>query len=240
MSVKDLQTYLTKCPITVPESDQTRTLLVISDSKGGYLRRLPLESDVEGSIIYFGRAGRTSKQAADLIVNNIENYLQTYGNILIAVWTGTCDFTVKPNRFIRLGRTTVEDIIEQFQRILCLSKPYNNQVKVVLFECPYFSLEIFNSNRGHEYCDIFAESDRQLKLKIDSLNAHIRHLNDSNGISAPKFSVDLVKRRKYNNVYKVDTISYSLLKDGIHSDFVLSKYWLRRIINTILAKFCYS
>lgn len=175
-----------------------------------------------------------------MIANNIENYLQTYGNILIAVWTGTCDFTVKPNRFIRLGSTTVEDIIEQFQRILCLSKPYNNQVKVVFLECPYFSLKIFNSNRGHKHCDIFAESDRQLKLKIDSLNAHIRHLNDSNGISAPKFSVDLVKRRKYNKVYKVNTLSYSLLKDGIHSVFVLSKYWRRRIINTILAKFCYS
>lgn len=240
MSVKDLQNYLTKCPITVPESDQTRTLLVISDSKGGYLQRLPLESDVEGSIIYFSRAGRTPKQAADLIANNIENYLQTYGNILIAVWTGTCDFTVKPNPFIRLGSTTVEDIIEQFQRIVCLCKPYNNKVKVVFLECPYFSLKIFNSNRGHKHCDIFADSDRQLKLKIDSLNAHIRHLNDSNGISAPKFSVDLVKRMKYNKVYKVDTISYSLLKDGIHSDFVLSKYWRRRIINTILAKFCYS
>ena len=122
MSVKDLQNYLTKCPITVPESDQTRTLLVISISKGGYLQRLPLESDVEGSVIYFSRAGRTSKQAADLIANNIENYLQTFGNILIAVWTGSCDFTVKPNRFIRLGITTVEDIIQQFQRILCLCK----------------------------------------------------------------------------------------------------------------------
>ena len=32
----------------------------------------------------------------------------------------------------------------------------------------WFSLKIFNSNRGHKHCDIFADSDRQLKLKIDS------------------------------------------------------------------------
>lgn len=240
MSIKDLQNYLTKYPVNVPESNHTRRLLIVSDSKGGYLQRLPLESDIESTIIYFSRAGRTSKQAADLIAYNIEHYLHTYGNILIAVWTGTCDFTVKPDRFIRLGNTTVDDIVGQFKRILDLCKPYGNRVKVVFLECPYFSLKIFNSHRGHKHSDSFVESDRQLKLKIDSLNAHIRQLNESNSICAPKFSVDLTKRRKYNKSYKVDTISYSLLKDGIHSGFVLSRYWLRRIINTILAKFCFS
>lgn len=239
MSLRDLNNYLTKCPVNVPDSRQTRTLLIISDSKGGYLQRLSLESNVESSIIYYSRGGRTSKQAADLIANDIEYYLQTYGNILLAIWTGTCDYTEKSDRFIRISNTTVDDTVFHFERILATCSPYADRVKIVFLECPYFSIKIYNSHRGHKNSDIFEESDKQLRIQIDNLNTHIRRLNEANNVSAPKFSIDLVKGRKSNKVYRTEKISFCLLKDGIHSGFVLSRYWLRRLINTILAKYCY-
>lgn len=247
MSLSDLHKYLSKNPVNVPARPQSRTLLVVSDSKGGYLQRLSLESSIESSIIYYSKGGRTSFQAANLIADNSDHFVSEYGNILIAVWTATCDFTQKSraniaqrySKYIALSNTTVNDVVNQFERILSVCRPYGDRVKVVFLECPYYSISIWNSNKGHENSDIFKESDEILKSKIESLNVHIRQLNQTNGLVAPKFSVDLIKRKKSNKVHSIETVSYSLLSDGIHSGIVLSRYWLRRIINTVLTKYCY-
>ena len=45
MSCADFQKYLTKNPMTVPDSPQTRKLIIITDSKGH--KSLPADSTVE-------------------------------------------------------------------------------------------------------------------------------------------------------------------------------------------------
>ena len=127
----------------------------------------------------------------------------------------------------------------QYQRILSVCSAYGEKVKIIILKCPYYSINIYNTYLGTAGSNPSKDCDKQLKDKIDCLNLHIRQINDSNNLKAPKFSVVLIKTRKSNKSRKVKTISYSLLKDGIHSGFILSRYWLRRIINTVLAEYCY-
>ena len=79
MSCADFQKYLTKNPITVPDSPQTRKLIIILDSKGGYLKSLPADSTVEPRIEYNYSGGRTTSQEAGIVSFNIDNYVPQYG-----------------------------------------------------------------------------------------------------------------------------------------------------------------
>lgn len=67
MSASDLRKYLkNKCEF-VPDRFQNRKLIVISDSKGGYLDRLTKQTFVQRSIRFLYKGGRTSEQTADFI-----------------------------------------------------------------------------------------------------------------------------------------------------------------------------
>lgn len=241
MSCKDFEKYLIKNPISVPgDLPQTRTFILVSDSKGGYLERLPKETTIENRIIFSARGGRTTSQAADIITYKLDNYLRCYGKITLGIWSFTCDFTSKSGRRICLNDLTVDQVILQCQRILSVCRPYGDRVKVVFLECPYYSISIWNQTKCHSLRDEFTREDQLLEAKIDELNLRLQDLNGQNGISAPKFSVDLKKFRKSNKVYKTNKISFGLLTDGVHPCEILSKYWLRRLINAVVLKECFD
>ena len=117
MSVSDLRKYLKNKCECVPDKFQNRKLLVISDSKGGYLDRLPKQTVVQRSIRFLYRGGRTSEQTADFIESNLNSFLNIHSRILIAIFAGTCDLTVKRGNCVQLSETKVDDIIAQYKRI---------------------------------------------------------------------------------------------------------------------------
>lgn len=239
MSIPDLKRYLTK-PECVPNKFQIRKLLVISDSKGRYLDNLKKQTFAQRSIRFLHKGGRTSEQTADFIENNLSHYVNIYGRILIAVFSGTCDLTNKCGNFVQLSKTKVEDIILQYNRILSICQPFGDQVKVVFLEVPYYSIKIYNKYLGTKHREALdSVNTRTLKKKIDLINEHIHLLNKSNSVRAPKFTKDLIRTRKGNKKRKLETVSYSLFKDGLHPRPLLSRYWQRRLINTILADYCY-
>lgn len=65
-------------------------------------------------------------------------------------------------------------------------------------------------------------------------------MNEQNVITIPRFSFDLKKYRKSNRVYKTQKISFGVLKDGIHPSEILSKYWLRRLVDMIVVNQCFA
>ena len=240
MSVNDLRKYLKNKSECVPNRVQTRKLLVISDSKGGYLDRLTKQTFVQRSITFLYRGGRTSEQTADFIESNLDNFLSIHGKILIAIFSGTCDLTVKHGNYVQLSETKVCDIIKQYNRIVAFCKPYGDRVKVVILETPYYSIKIYNKHIGTTDRSVSDSCDtRKLKRKIDLLNEKVHALNNLNNVRVPKFTKDLIKTRKSNKKRKFETVSYSLLKDGLHPRPLLSRYWQRRLINTVLADYCY-
>lgn len=240
MSCKDFQNYLTRNPIIIPDRPQTRTLVIVSDSKGCYLQRVPTDSVTKDRILFNSRGGRTTRQAADIIAQNIDYYVHRFKKVVLAVWTFTCDFTYKSGQCIYLSDLTVDQVVGQCQRILSICRPYGERVKVVFLECPYYSVSIWNYVKGNIEREQFKESDKILESKIDLLNLRIRDLNEQNRISAPKFSVDLKKFRKSNKNHGTFKISFGVLTDGIHPCEVLSRYWLRRLLITVLVRECFD
>ena len=97
MSAKDLINYLERNPIVISNSAvQTRALIIISDSKGGYLQETIKDSYPESLIIWKSLSGHSTKQIKNYIFHNIHQFVRRYGKILIFVWPGTCDVTYKP------------------------------------------------------------------------------------------------------------------------------------------------
>lgn len=243
MSLKYLENYLLKNPVKNQETQRTRTLILVSDSKGCRLQRVVQRSEPENSIVWCCKGGRTSLQAANYILDNLDYFIHKYGQILLAVWAGTCDmtqFSCRSRRYIDLYQITVEDIISQYQKIIAATAKYGSRIKLVFLECPQYSITIWNETKGHQHFESFRHNTDILHSRITELNEAIRELNIANGINAPKFSLDLVKSRKSNKTYTTEKVSYSLLTDGIHPCMTLCRYWLRRIIHSLILVHCYD
>lgn len=254
MSLKSLENYLERNPVIQPQTQRNRTLIIVSDSKGSRLERCVKNVEPENSIVWECIGGRNSFQAAQFVKENLEYFVSKYGNILLVIWTGTCDLThfihrLKPEanqqyrrrkRYIDLSSISVVDILAQYQQIISAVKVYGSRVKLVFLECPQYSISIWNENQGHPDFESFKSNTEILNSTIEELNKSIRELNSENEIRAPKFGLDLIKSRKSNKSYSSVKVSYSLLSDGIHPGLILSRYWLRRVINSLLIVYCYE
>ena len=108
---------------------------------------------------------------------NIKNFIHRNGRLLLVIWTGTCDLTrkvyVSPgdgsrkvNRFVDLSGTTPDEIIAQYQHICELERCLWKFIQVLILECPYYSITIWNSVKGHKDISIFEENYRVLHDRI--------------------------------------------------------------------------
>ena len=252
MSLKDLDKYIKSNPVIRPLNQKNRTLIVVSDSKGSRLQNCVGASSPESEIVWKVKGGRNSYHAASFIEENLHSFVETYQYILLVVWTGTCDLTnfidqfhyyrpgYRRRRYIDLSNITVHDIIGQYHRILSVTSNYGQRVRVIFLECPQYSIQNWNENQGHPNPIAFAQNTDVLLGRIQQLNFQIQNLNHSvSGIIAPKFGLDLLKRRKSNKSYYSTKVSFSLLADGIHPGTLLSQYWLRRLVLTLLVPYCH-
>ena len=200
MSNRDFEKYLLKNPVYLPASEQKRKLIVISDSKGFSLERCR-DTETEKSIKFDSHVGRTTHQAADIVQYNIKKYLDSYNNILLAIWTLTCDFTNTPGRNIVLNNATVDQIISECNRIQSVCQLYGRRVKVIFLQCPYYSVSIWNQTKCGSLRDQFITDDKTLEQRIDKLNLRLHYMNEQNGITIPRFSLDLKKFRKSSDFF---------------------------------------
>ena len=255
MTLKDLTNYLNLRPIVRPLNRKNRTLIVVSDSKGNRLQNCVGNRYPENEIVWKAKGGRNSFQAANYVEDNLSNFVHEYGPIVLVIWTGTCDLTKfsqqsstfsahyskqRRKRYIELSNISVIDIVQQYNRILHTAAYYGSNVKVVFLECPQYSIKNWNENQGHPDFESFQSSTDILLNKIEDLNKEIQKLNHINGMPAPKFGLDLLKNRKSNKGYHSTKVSFSLLVDGIHPNTILSQYWLRRIVQSLLIPQCHD
>ena len=161
MSLKLVENYLERNPVIQPQTQRNRTLIIVSNSKGSRLERCVQNIHPENSIVWECKGGRNCFQAAQFVKANLEYYVSKYGNILLVIWTGTCDLIQfihrsKPKvnqpyrrckRYIDLSGINVCDILAQYQQIISAVKVFGSRVKVVFIECPQYSISIWNENQ---------------------------------------------------------------------------------------------
>ncbi|MES9884548.1 MAG: hypothetical protein ABW185_27195 [Sedimenticola sp.] len=244
MSVGKLNKYLERNQEPVSIGGPTKTLIIVTDSKGNKLRN-NVSSIFEREIIWQAKPGRTSKQATFHIKNNIERWVERYKNILVVLWTGTCDLTRKTGIFVDLNSSeedSVQSIIAEYENVSeFIANKFKDHAKLLILEVPQYSIEIWNSSKGHRNPTSYKENQEILINRITRLNDAIRKFNFELDptTASPLIGIDLKKPHKSNKNYKFIKYAYGLLTDGIHPGTTLSNYWLRQIVLKIMIKLCY-
>lgn len=215
-----------------PDSLGTWTPVILTDSKGRYLRKVLKKGDqTEKRIRWLGRSGFNSNNAVDFLkTEKIKSLLKFHNQISLYIWVGTCDLTAKFKRFIDLrtpSTRTLDTVCRNLQIIA--NRCRHRHLKVTFLHCPYYSIQHWNKNKGHKNPDIYAESDKRLTHLVDSVNSFIDRLNRDNHTYSPKLNMDLQRGRKRRGGKQRQSLNFKLFLDGIHPDKKLAKSWLTSI-----------
>ena len=208
------------------------TPIVVSDSKGRYLKEFTDHRD----ILFIHKGGWTSSQLFSYLHKNLRKLLQKYNRISLYIWVGTCDFTEKHGRLIPL-RPKQSDVLEKLCgnlrgiQDICAR---THRIKLTFLQCPYYSIERWNSSRGDNHSESYKADGQFLTSQIDKLNGYIQDLNTSLNSYSPKLNQDLVRSRKGYGKRQRYSLNFNLFKDGIHPDRPLAKSWFTSIKKKVM------
>lgn len=218
------------------------TPVILTDSKGKYLRPYCKGTTPGDKIIWINKSGKSSDYYCHWLRSNLQNITEEHERVNFYIWIGTCDPTTKNGRYIQLIKNqseVVNKIKQNLQQIKdqIIRKPEQKN-SVTFLQIPYFSLVRWNGSKGHPTPGTFTEDDKTLKTTIDTINQHIDSLNNDLGTYSPKFNLDITRTRKAKNGKIRYSINLNLFKDGIHPGETLAKVWLKNISKKI-TKDCY-
>ncbi|KAK3087682.1 hypothetical protein FSP39_009120 [Pinctada imbricata] len=103
---------------------------------------------------------------------------------------------------------------------------------------PIYSIKKWNEGKGHKDPATFEDQDEELASQIYTLNREARKINKSLGSHSPEFTSDLQTNRKVKvgdnrQLSTIKRYNFNLNADGIHPGTLLSKAWLKKIIEQI-------
>jgi hypothetical protein len=110
---KKLQRYIEKQP-QLPDGFQYETSILVSDSKGYTLRNACLWIDFP--LETWRISGATTETLMNLINSRIRKAVIRHYKIIIYLWAGTCDLTIKERKFLKLkykNNRAVDHIVDQ-------------------------------------------------------------------------------------------------------------------------------
>lgn len=228
-----LQKYV-DTPIRVPGRLRKQPIL-ISDSKGNYLRNHSDLIEQFGYNIEFQcRGGSRFADHFNWLWYNLQNKVDKYGQIILYVFLGTCDLSLKKGKYIELrhddDRIAVTYLQHQINRFLNFVSNFPT-VSIVFLEIPPYSLQVWNQSRGHRDPSSFRSQDLVLYERISLVNEYIKCINEQLGVVSPRFNLDLLRCRKAKGANQGRTsINFSNYKDGVHPKQLLARCWMKRIV----------
>ena len=232
MSIRKIRKFLEK-PIPLEDKHLQKQIILISDSKGSYLRRV----DIYRNYIfrYICRGGATFRQQYYYVKHNIHTFNR---NSHFLIWLGTCDLTNKNGKYIKLNSKTDSSVrsilyfIEQFRELF-----RRHNFTYSFLECPPYTIVGWNTSKGHPFPDSFLEDDQTLIHQIALVNERIREINSENLVQSPRFSLDLYRSHGSKQHAHHCNFNFKLYTDGIHPTEILSQCWLKSIVLHVL-KYC--
>lgn len=213
--------------------------ILIADSKGNYLKS---HSDLIENLGYFidfqCKGGARFADYFYWLQSNLSKKVNQYGNVVLYIFLGTCDLTVRKGRFIELRQkddlSAVSYITYQINRYRQFVSNFPS-VTIVFLEIPPYSIVKWNESRGHRDPQSFLSQDLALYERLSLVNEYIKELNSSSHVGSPRFNLDLQRTRKSTgSSHKRVSINFSSYKDGVHPNPLLARCWLKRIIILIL------
>lgn len=214
--------------------------ILIADSKGNYLK--PHEDLLRQFGYFIDFECFPGARFADYyywLKNNLHKKVNQYGHIVLYIWLGTCDFTIKKGKNITLrhedDNTAVSYLKYQIDRYFDFVARFPT-VSIVFLEIPPYSLEYYYKSKGHRDPTLFRSQDIILKERIALVNEYIKEVNQLTSVVSPRFKLDLMRFHKLNGEdHKRVSTSFSTYKDGVHPKPTLARYWTKRIVTRIFA-----
>lgn len=225
--------------------------ILVSDSKGNYLKQHAHIIEEKGYSIDFAcRGGLRFLDQYCWLKNNLKRKVNIYKHVVLYIWLGTCDLTVKNrviytdsnNRKVRRNyidlrhssdSAAVTYVEDQIRKYLAFVSHFPT-VKIVFLKIPYYSIQLYNKYLGNENYASFKENDFRLTDRIALINDFIQEVNKANSVNSPNFKRDLQNDRKaHGDISSRSTLDFSLYKDGIHPNSVLAYCWMKKIITQI-------
>ena len=223
--------------------------ILLSDSKGNYLREFSSIIEETGYSIEFQcRGGLRLLDQFFWLRHNLYKKVNKYGHVVVFVWLGTCDLTVKKSEqlinehgirikrnFIDLRHNSEAEAVGYFRDQIVKYVNFVSQfptVKIVFLDIPFYSIQEYNKYLGNRNCDAFKSSDLELTNRITLCNECIKLVNESMGVVSPKFKNDLLNFRKGKQEAR-SSLSFSLYKDGLHPNKELAYCWMKKIVSLV-------
>lgn len=215
--------------------------ILIADSKGNYLK--PHADLIEQFGYHIEFECRSGARFADYyywLQSNLYRKVQQFGHIILYIFLGTCDLTTRKGKFIDLRQDDDNKAFYylkfQIDRYLHFISKFPT-VSVVFLEIPPYSIQTWNSSRGHRDPSTFCTNDKILNERIILVNDYIKAVNENrtHPVHSPRFNLDLKRYRKAKgDKHSKSSLTFANYKDGIHPTPLLSRVWLKRIILLIL------
>lgn len=234
MSNSKLLKYLERPLVSKPISSQP---VLISNSIGNSLRKhFDLLKLVKLHVRFECRPGARFPDFLPWIERTLPELVKQHGRVTLYIWLGTCDLTKKNGKFIDFRYVDHSSCVRNITYYIDLFRAYIRsfpEVTPIFLEIPPYSIVEWNKSKGHSDPEIFREKDKTLSEIIGILNDYIRQVNDLCSVFSPKYKLDTLRYRKEKGKSPRISFNFSLYLDGIHPDHMLSRVWLKRLIENI-------
>ena len=167
----------------------TKQLILLSDSKGNYLKPYTEYTDKYGHSVDFAcKKGARFCDSYIWLDKFLPGKVQKYKQVVLYVFLGTGDLTVRQGKYIQLrhssDRIAVSYLQSQIDRYIKFVSEFPSVSLIFLDSVPY-SIQEWNKSRGHRDPNTFLHQDLKLYERICPVNDYIRHVNYSAGMKSP-------------------------------------------------------
>lgn len=185
------ESKLRRCTVDIKlggtrNKNRRKQAILLTDSKGKYLEEeLSTESYLQLQIVHKSSISTDNPETRPFIWSTLRNLLNINDRAIIFLWIGTCDFTFKSwiYKFIHLKYNTnnyrprVDTIVERLQNLKRQIETRYRRSRVILLECPPFSIIQYNKTLGHLNSNMFHKQTVKLEDQITYFNEQIQAIN---------------------------------------------------------------